>query len=83
MKLEKEFYTIQEVADLFEVTKPTVYDWMKTRGLAWVRLGARRRITRAAIEAFLKAGSDAGASEGYNPKGIRTPMSAHAFEPAR
>lgn len=76
MKLEKDFYTIQEVADLFEVTKPTVYDWMKNRGLAWVRLGARRRITRAAIEAFLKAGSDAGASEMYNPKGIRTPMFA-------
>lgn len=72
MKLEKDLYTIQEVADLFEVTKPTIYDWMKNRGLAWVRLGARRRITREAIEAFLKAGGDAGASEGYNPNQIRT-----------
>lgn len=83
MKLEKDFYTIQEVADLFEVTKPTVYDWMKNRGLAWVRLGARRRITRSAIEAFIKAGSDAGASEGYNPSNIRTPMSALAANPVR
>ena len=83
MKLEKDLYTIQEVADLFEVTKPTVYDWMKNRGLAWVRLGARRRITRGAIEAFLKAGSDAGASEGYNPANIRTPMPAQLLNPAR
>jgi excisionase family DNA binding protein len=76
MKLEKDLYTIQEVADLFEVTRPTVYDWMKNRGLAWVRLGARRRITRAAIEAFLKAGSDAGAAEEYNSSHMRTPMPA-------
>lgn len=82
MKLEKDLYTIQEVADMFDVTKPTVYDWMKNRGLAWVRLGARRRITRQAIEAFLKAGSDAGASEGYNPSDIRTPMSAAVWKPA-
>jgi hypothetical protein len=56
MKLEKDLYTIQEVADLFEVT--------------------RRRITRAAIEAFLKAGSDAGAAEEYNSSHMRTPMPA-------
>jgi len=78
MKLEKDFYTIDEVAALFEVTRATVYDWMKNRGLAWVRLGPRRRITRQAIEAFIKAGSDAGASEGYNRQDIRTPMPATA-----
>ena len=73
MKLEKELYTIQEVADLFEVSKPTVYDWMKHRGLAWVRLGARRRITRDAIQAFLKLGSDFGEDQGYNRANNRTP----------
>lgn len=79
MKLEKDFYTIDEVAELFEVTRATVYDWMKNRGLEWVRLGPRRRITRGGIEAFIKAGSDAGASERYNPKDIRKPMPAVAF----
>ena len=83
MRLEKDLYTIQEVADLFEVTKPTVYDWMKNRGLGWVRLGARRRITRQAIEAFLKSGSDEGAAGGYNPSNIRTPMPAQLLNPAR
>ena len=78
MKLDKELYTIQEVADLFGVTKPTVYDWMKNRGLAWVRIGARRRITRAAIEGFIKSGSDTEGDQEYNPKDIRTPMPAAA-----
>jgi len=73
MKLEKDFYTIKEVADMFDVTLPTVYDWMNRRGLAWIRVGARRRITKEAIEAFLQAGRDAGASEGYNRTDIRTP----------
>lgn len=83
MKLEKDFYTIKEVAAMFDVTLPTVYDWMNRRGLRWVRIGARRRIPRDAIEAFLKAGSDEAASEEYNPKDIRTPMSALAMNPVR
>lgn len=57
MKLEKELYTVGEVAQLFSVTKPTVYDWMKRRGLAWLRIGGRRRITRQAIERFIAAGA--------------------------
>jgi excisionase family DNA binding protein len=83
MKLEKDFYTIDEVCAIFDVTRATVYDWMKNRGLGWVRLGARRRITRQALEAFVKVGGDAGASEEYNRTDIRTPMSALAMESAR
>lgn len=74
MKLEKELYTIQEVADLFGVTKPTVYDWMKNRGLDWVWLGARRRITRDAIESFLRSGSDTGGNSSYNRDSQQTPL---------
>ena len=32
MNLEKDFYTIDEVCDLFGVTRATVYDWIKNRG---------------------------------------------------
>jgi excisionase family DNA binding protein len=78
MKLDKELYTIEEVARLFEVTKPTVYDWMNRRGLQWVRVGGRRRITRAAIEAFITSGSDQQAKSEYNPGSIRKPMPAAA-----
>jgi excisionase family DNA binding protein len=71
MKLEKDFYTIAEVCAMFGVTRATVYEWMNNRGLAYVRVGPRRRVTKEAIEAFLKAGSDASTSEGYNPRDIR------------
>lgn len=83
MKLEKDFYTITEVCALFGVTRATVYEWMNNRGLGFVRVGPRRRVTREAIEAFLKSGSDAGTSEGYNPSNIRTPMPAQLLNPAR
>jgi excisionase family DNA binding protein len=69
MKLDKELYSIDEVGKLFEVTKPTVYDWMNRRGLQWVRIGGRRRITRAAIEAFIKAGGQEGIASGDTMNG--------------
>jgi excisionase family DNA binding protein len=74
MKLDKDLYTIKEVAAMFGVTLPTVYDWMNARGLEWIRVGARRRITKEAIEAFVRAGREAGAEERYNRNDIRTPM---------
>jgi len=74
MKLELELYSIEEVAKLFGVSKPTIYDWMNRRGLQWIRVGGRRRITRAAIEAFMAAGSDQRGDSEYNPSNIRTPM---------
>jgi excisionase family DNA binding protein len=61
MQLDKDLYTIKEVAAMFGVTLPTVYDWMNRRGLVWIRVGARRRITRDAIEAFIRSGREADA----------------------
>jgi excisionase family DNA binding protein len=73
MKLEKDLYTIEEVAVLFDVTKPTVYDWMNRRGLVWIQVGGRRRITKQAIEAFLDSGVDRKTSQEHNPRKQRTP----------
>jgi excisionase family DNA binding protein len=83
MKLEKDLYTINEVCAIFGVTRATVYDWMDNRGLVWIRLGARRRITKEALEAFMRVRGDAVAPEEYNRADIRTPMPAQRFEPAR
>ncbi len=80
MKLDKEWYTIEEAMELFGVARSTIYDWINRRGLKWVQVGGRRRITRQAIEEFLASGSDQGGDQGYNPKDIRTPMSAAALE---
>lgn len=81
MNLVKDLYTIQEVADLFEVTKPTVYDWMARRGLQWLRVGGRRRITRDAILAFVER-KDEGILGGTKNE-IRTPSFVAAFTTTR
>jgi excisionase family DNA binding protein len=51
-----EFFTIDEVAQMFKVTRTTVYEWMRSGELAYVQVGARRRVTRSAIDAFVKEG---------------------------
>ncbi len=51
-----EFYTIDEVAKMFKVTRATVYEWMRSGDLAYVQVGGRRRITQSAINAFIKEG---------------------------
>jgi excisionase family DNA binding protein len=58
-KLDKEFYTINDVAQLFGVTRTTVYEWMNTGRLAYVVIGGRRRITRSALQAFIRPGAPA------------------------
>lgn len=56
-RMEK-FYTIDQVAQLFSVTRVTVYDWMKTGRLAYVQVGGRRRVTQSAIDAFIQPGGN-------------------------
>jgi len=56
-RFDKEFYTINEVAQLFSVTRSTVYDWMNAGQLAYVIVGGRRRITREALQAFVRPGT--------------------------
>ncbi len=55
-KLDKEFYTVNDVAQLFGVTRTTVYEWMSSGRLAYVVVGRRRRVTRDALHAFIRPG---------------------------
>lgn len=54
------YYTVNEIAEMFKVTRTTVYDWMNTGKLKWVQVGARRRVTQTTLEDFVKAGSGSG-----------------------
>ena len=52
--LPDDLYTVGEVAAYCKVTSAAVYKWMKDGELVYVTMGARdRRVTRAAIDAFL------------------------------
>jgi len=55
-RLTKEFYTINEIADLFSVTRATVYDWMNTGRMRYVIIGDRRRVRRDDLLAFIRPG---------------------------
>lgn len=51
--LTDEMYTVAEVARYFKVTTAAVYKWMTQGKLAYINVGKDRRVTRAAIEAFI------------------------------
>lgn len=52
----EQFYTVEEVASALKVTRQTVYRWMQSGALRYVMAGERRRITKAALDDFLKEG---------------------------
>jgi excisionase family DNA binding protein len=55
--MDEEYYTIDEVAKRFKVTRGAVYKWMRSGELAFVYVGRDRRITGSALRAFVKPGS--------------------------
>ncbi len=49
-KKKYEFYTPAEVADLLQVTRRTVYDWIKSGKLEAVQVGRGWRISRETLD---------------------------------
>ena len=54
--MEEEYYTVDEVAKRFKVTKAAVYKWMRAGELPYVIIGKDRRVTGTALKAFVKPG---------------------------
>lgn len=54
--MDERYYTIDQVAERFGVTRAGVYKWMKSGQLRYVVVGAHRRITESAIRDFIKEG---------------------------
>ncbi|NOK59149.1 MAG: hypothetical protein GFH27_549283n390 [Chloroflexi bacterium AL-W] len=50
----EELLYITEVADELRVTRKTIYDWMRTERLDYVRVGGRRRIRRSELNRFIQ-----------------------------
>lgn len=53
-----EFFTPTEVADKFKVKRQTVYKWMKEGKLSYVFVGSDRRITKRAIDDFVRVSTE-------------------------
>jgi excisionase family DNA binding protein len=56
--LTDEMYTVAEVARYFKVTTAAVYKWMTLGKLEYIKVGNDRRVTRGAIDAFIKASTE-------------------------
>ncbi|MFC1665216.1 helix-turn-helix domain-containing protein [Pseudomonadota bacterium] len=51
-QIKNPVFTIEQVAQQFSVTRPTVYKWIGKGWLASLKVGGRRRVTAKAIERF-------------------------------
>ncbi len=78
--MEEEYFTPVEVAQKLKVTRAAIYKWMAEGKLEYVFVGSDRRITRAAIEAFIKVSTAArkGEDPGKIEEHIEALMSAAA-----
>jgi excisionase family DNA binding protein len=47
------FLTVREAGELLKVSKPTMYSLMARGELPWVQVGGQRRISTAALTAFV------------------------------
>jgi excisionase family DNA binding protein len=54
--VDEEYFTVAQVAEKFQVSKATVYNWMRLGTLRYVEVGGDRRITGSAIRAFVRPG---------------------------
>jgi len=58
MAKDLEVYTLKEIEELLQVTRRTLYNWLKAGKLKAFRAGREWRVTREALEQFLKTGTD-------------------------
>lgn len=64
--MDEKYYTINQIAEKFGVTRTAVYDWMNTGRLNYVIVGQRRRISQAQLDAFILLGTKG--NEGFSEK---------------
>lgn len=58
MAKDIEVYTLEEVQNLLQVTRRTLYNWIKSGKLKAFRAGRQWRVTKEALEAFTQIGTD-------------------------
>lgn len=56
--MDEEYYTVDQVAKRFQVTRAAVYKWMRQGKLEYVIVGEDRRITGSALKAFVRPGRE-------------------------
>ena len=58
MAKDIEVYTLKEIEDLLQVTRRTLYNWIKGGKLKAFRIGKEWRVTKEALQEFLDKGTE-------------------------
>lgn len=58
MAKDIEVYTLQEVEELLHVTRRTTYNWIKAGKLKAFKVGKGWRVTKEALEDFMRTGTE-------------------------
>lgn len=58
MAKDIEVYTLQEIQDLLQVTRRTLYNWIKSGKLKAFKVGKDWRVTKEALEEFTRTGTE-------------------------
>lgn len=52
--MSEEYYTPEEIAERFKITRNAVYNWVKRRKLRAIKIGGATRIPKEALENFIR-----------------------------
>ena len=58
MAKDIEVYTLKEIEELLQVTRRTIYNWIKGGKLKAFRIGKEWRVTKEALEDFTQTGTE-------------------------
>lgn len=50
---EKRCYTVKELQEILDVSKPTIYELLKKNEFRWILLGSKYRISKASFDEWL------------------------------
>lgn len=57
---EMKVYTLGEITEILQVTRRTIYNYIKAGQLKAVKIGREWRVTQKALDAFLEHGTETG-----------------------
>lgn len=58
MAKDIEVYTLKEIQDLLQVTRRTLYNWIKGGKLKAFRIGKEWRVTKEELQRFTQTGTE-------------------------
>ena len=55
---EKRCYTVKDLQEILEISRPTVYELLKRHEFRWIQVGKNYRISKKSFDEWLDNGSE-------------------------